>query len=269
MSDSHEKQLADRVAFISGGSSGINLGIAKLFASRGAKVMVFGRDDRKARNAAASLVEETGGIVIPGNADVRDPAAVATLFAKSAMAIGKPNIVIAGAAGNFVAPATGISPNGFKTVVDIDLLGTFNIFRAAYDLGLAPGASLIAITAPQGAQPLPFQAHVCAAKAGINMLVKCLALEWGQAGIRVNAISPGPIEGTEGVERMAPTAETKQGWIERTALRRFGTPADIGEMAAFISSPAGAYVTGTILDCDGGMKLGDASGDLLTVPARG
>ena len=267
MSAVYAEQLAGKVAFISGGSSGINLGIAKLFASRGAKVMIFGRDADKARNAAAQLLEY-GGTIIAGSADVRDAPGIAALFAETAVKIGKPEIVIAGAAGNFMSPASGISPNGFKTVVDIDLLGTYNVFRSAFDLTLEPGASLIAITAPQGALPLPFQSHVCAAKAGINMLVKCLALEWGQAGIRVNAISPGPIEGTEGVDRMAPTPGAKRAWIERTALRRFGTPEDIGEMAAFIASPAGAYVTGAILDCDGGMKLGDASGDLLTVASR-
>ena len=100
-----------------------------------------------------------------------------------------------------MAPAVGISPNGFKTVVDIDLLGTYNVFKAAFDVVVRPGASLIAITAPQAVQPLPQQVHVCAAKAGVNMVVKVLAMEWGAAGIRVNAISPGPIAGTEGANR--------------------------------------------------------------------
>ena len=114
--------------------------------------------------------------------------------------------------------------NGFKSVIDIDLLGTYNVFRAAYDVVRKPGASLIAITAPQAVQPLPQQVHVCAAKAGVNMVVKVLAMEWGPAGIRVNAISPGPIAGTEGVERMAPSEAAKKRWTDRSALRRFGTP---------------------------------------------
>jgi len=126
---------------------------------------------------------------------------------------------------------------------------------------------MIAITAPQAEQPLPQQVHVCAAKAGVNMVVKVLAMEWGQAGIRVNAISPGPIQGTEGAERMAPTNAAKAAWAERTALRRFGTPTDVAQAAWFLASPEANYITGTILDCDGGMKLGDASGDWLTVPA--
>jgi NAD(P)-dependent dehydrogenase (short-subunit alcohol dehydrogenase family) len=256
-----------KTVFISGGTSGINLGIARVFAARGAKVLVFGRDAEKA-DAAAALINQAGGHAIAGSADVRDPAAVTALFAKGVAAIGNPDIVIAGAAGNFMAPAAALSPNGFKTVVDIDLMGTFNVFRAAYDIVNKPGAALIAITAPQGAHPLPFQAHVCAAKAGVNMLVKCLALEWGQAGIRVNAIAPGPIEGTEGVERMAPSEAAKTYWTNRTALRRFGTTLDIAEAAAYLAGPHAGYVTGTILDCDGGMQLGDAAADMLTIPPR-
>jgi hypothetical protein len=259
--------MAEHIVFISGGTSGINLGIAKGFAAKGARVLVFGRDGAKAEQAAAQIRSETGGVAMPGAADVRDHDAIADLFAKAAVELGAPNVVIAGAAGNFMAPAVGISPGGFKAVVDIDLLGTFNVFRCAYDVVERP-ASLIAITAPQAVQPLPEQVHVCAAKAGVNMVVKVLAMEWGRAGIRVNAISPGPIAGTEGVERMAPTEAAKAMWRERTAVKRFGTPDDIAQAAIFLASPEASYITGTILDCDGGMKLGDASGDFLTPPAR-
>jgi NAD(P)-dependent dehydrogenase (short-subunit alcohol dehydrogenase family) len=259
--------MNDHVLFISGGTSGINLGIAKDFATRGAKVLVFGRDGAKAEAAAAAIRAETGGVAMPGSADVRDYNAIRELFARAATELGAPSVVIAGAAGNFMAPAVGISPNGFKTVIDIDLLGTYNVFKAGFDFVTRPG-SMIAITAPQAEQPLPQQVHVCAAKAGVNMVVKVLAMEWGQAGIRVNAISPGPIQGTEGAERMAPTSAAKAAWVERTALRRFGTTTDIAQSAWFLASPEASYITGTILDCDGGMKLGDASGDWMTVPAR-
>ena len=251
-----------KVAFISGGTSGINLGIAKGIASRGGKVLVFGRDGAKASAAAAEIAAETGGHAMGGSADVRDPAALTALFAQGVEQLGAPDLIIAGAAGNFMAPASRISPNGFKTVVDIDLLGTYNVFRVGFDLIRRPG-SMIAITAPQAVQPLPEQVHVCAAKAGVNMVVKVLAMEWGQAGIRVNGISPGPILGTEGVDRMAPTSEAKAKWAGQTALRRFGTVEDIANAALFLSSPEGAYITGTILDCDGGMTLGDASGHYI------
>jgi NAD(P)-dependent dehydrogenase (short-subunit alcohol dehydrogenase family) len=126
---------------------------------------------------------------------------------------------------------------------------------------------LIAITAGQAVKPMPYQAHVCAAKAGINALVRTLAMEWGPAGVRVNAISPGPIEGTEGLKRLAPTAAEQSVVRRRVALRRFGAPEDIGNAVIYLSSPLGGYVTGTILDVEGGFQLGDASADCLT-PTR-
>jgi NAD(P)-dependent dehydrogenase (short-subunit alcohol dehydrogenase family) len=255
--------------FISGGTSGINLGIAAAFAARGAKVLVFGRDPAKASAAAVGIARLTGGFAIGASADVRDMDAVAVLFKKTAEQLGPPDVVIAGAAGNFMASAVGISAKGFKAVVDIDLLGTYHVFKAAYDVVRRPGASLIAITAPQAVHPLPQQVHVCAAKAGVNMVVKVLAMEWGPAGIRVNAISPGPIAGTEGVERMAPTEIDKSNWAGRSALRRLGTTDDVANAALFLASREASYITGTILDCDGGMALGDASADCLKLASRG
>jgi NAD(P)-dependent dehydrogenase (short-subunit alcohol dehydrogenase family) len=260
--------MQGKVVVISGGTSGINLGIAKGFARAGAKVLVFGRDGSKAAVAADEIQRQTGGFALAASADVRNYAAVASVLARAQEELGPIDVLVAGAAGNFMAPAAAISSNGFKTVVDIDLLGTWNVFRAGYEVARRPGASFIAITAPQAVQPLPLQVHVCAAKAGVNMVVKVLAMEWGQAGIRVNAISPGPIAGTEGVERMAPTPEQKARWVEQTAIRRFGTPEDIAQTALFLASEHAGYITGTIVDCDGGMKLGDASGDYLTIPIR-
>ncbi len=176
---------------------------------------------------------------------------------------GKIDIVLSGAAGNFVAPALGMSANGFKTVVDIDLIGTFNVLRASFEFLNRPGASLISITAGQAVRPSMFQAHVCAAKAGINMLTKCLAMEWGPAGVRVNAISPGPIDDTEGMRRLAPNAEAEQRIKSRIALRDYGTKTDIAEAAIFLSTESAKYITGTILTVDGGSELGDAGGNAV------
>jgi NAD(P)-dependent dehydrogenase (short-subunit alcohol dehydrogenase family) len=254
----------DKSILISGGTSGINLGIAKVFAARGANVAVFGRDPDKAKAAAAEIEAEAGRAALGLSADVRIPDAVNEVIGSAHAAHGPFDVVIAGAAGNFVAPAVDISPKGFRTVVDIDLLGTYNVFRLAYEKRNSDAASFIAITAPQAVNPTAFQAHVCAAKAGINMLVKCLALEWGQAGVRVNGISPGPIADTEGMRRLAPTPEATKMVEERNPLRRFGRVDEIGEMAAFLSSPEASYVTGTILNCDGGTELGAANMDMIT-----
>jgi NAD(P)-dependent dehydrogenase (short-subunit alcohol dehydrogenase family) len=250
--------LDGKVAFIAGGTSGINLGIAKRLAQMGAKVAVAGRNAEKAANAAAEIGPDAMGL----SADVRDYGAIRQAMEHAVERFGKMDIVVSGAAGNFLAPALGMSANAFRTVVDIDLNGTFNVFRGCHDLLNRPGASLIAITAGQAVNASALQAHACAAKAGINQLVRVLALEWGP-DIRVNGISPGPIANTEGMARLAPDAASRQGHFDRIALKRWGEVEEIGDAAIFLCSPAAAYITGTILDVDGGSSVGDASrGDL-------
>lgn len=254
--------LAGKTVFVAGGSSGINLGIAQSFARAGARLALISRDPERVA-AAAATITGAGGTAIGMAADVRDYAAVEAALKQARDTLGPIDIVISGAAGNFLAPVVGMSANGFKTVVDIDLIGTFNVFRASFDYLNKPGASLIAITAPQGVNAMMFQAHACAAKAGINMLVKCLAMEWGPAGVRVNGISPGPIAETEGMARLAPTPEMEARYKGRLALRDYGSKQDIADAALYLSCDNARYVTGTILDCDGGSKLGDASADAL------
>ena len=257
-----DTQLAGKTAFVAGGSSGINLGIAKRFAAAGANVVLISRSQEKIE-AAAKEVSTFGKPAIGIAADVRDYAAVEAALKRTFDEFGPIDIVLSGAAGNFVAPALGMSANGFKTVVDIDLIGTFNVLRASFEFLRRPGASLISITAGQAERASMFQAHVCAAKAGINMLTKCLALEWGPAGVRVNAISPGPIADTEGMARLAPTAEAEERVKSRNPLRRYGTKDEIADMALFLSSDQAAYVNGAIVPVDGGSGAGDASGNAL------
>ena len=250
--------LEGKVAFVAGGTSGINLGIAKRLAQLGAKVAVCGRDPDKAARAAGAIGRDALGL----SADVRDFGAIRAALEQTASDFGPLDIVVAGAAGNFLAPALGMSANAFRTVVDIDLNGTFNVFRGCHDLLGRPGASLIAITAGQAVNASALQAHACAAKAGINQLIRVLALEWGPE-VRVNGISPGPIAGTEGMARLAPDAETRQSHFDRIAMKRWGEVEEVAESAVFLCSPAAGYITGTILDCDGGSQVGDASrGDL-------
>jgi NAD(P)-dependent dehydrogenase (short-subunit alcohol dehydrogenase family) len=253
MSAFKDNLLAGKSAFIAGGTSGINLGIAKRFAELGAAVAVAGRNPQKAEKAAAEIGRGALGLAC----DVRDYNAARAAMETASAALGPFDIVVSGAAGNFVATALGMSANGFRTVVDIDLNGTFNVFRGCFDLLRRPGASLIAITAGQAVNPMMMQAHVCAAKAGINQLVRVLAMEWGPSGVRVNGISPGPIAGTEGMARLRPTEAGAKALAAAIALRRYGEIAEVAESAVFLSSPSASYVTGTILDCDGGSQLGD------------
>lgn len=250
--------LAGKVAFVAGGSSGINLGVAHGFAAAGAKVALISRSPNKIEAAAQGL-RDAGYDAIGFAADVRDYAAVETAMAATVQRWGAIDVVLSGAAGNFISPAAQLSANGFKTVVDIDLLGTFNVFRASYDHLRKPGASLIAVTAAQAVQPTLNQVHACAAKAGINMLTQCLALEWGPVGVRVNAIAPGPIEGTEGMSRLTPTPETEAALIATIPMQRYGQKWDIAELAVFLSTDSARYMTGAIVTCDGGAVLSGGS----------
>ncbi len=247
--------LAGKTAFVAGGTSGINLAVAERFAEQGAKVSVISRSQDKVDAAVAGL-KTKGHEAVGFSADVRDYAAVEAALKGTHEAFGEIDIVLSGAAGNFVAPALGMSANGFKTVVDIDLIGTFNVLRASFEFLRKPGASLISITAPQAVKPSVMQAHVCAAKAGINMLTKVLAMEWGAMGVRVNAISPGPIADTEGMARLAPTPEAEKRIKDNITLRRYGEKREIADVALFLSTDNAAYITGTIIDCDGGSVLG-------------
>ena len=256
MSDTFgERILEGKVAYIAGGTRGMNLEIARRYAQHGAKVAVMSRNEERCANAEREL-QQLGAEALGLPADARNYDAVLETMTRTVEVFGKLDIVVAGQAGNFYAPAIGMSSKGFQTIIDIDLVGTFNVFRASFDLLNRPGASLIAITAPEAVRPLHFQSHVCAAKAGVNMLCKCLAIEWGPAGVRVNGISPGPIEDSWGMMNVAsPTQEIRDKIGKAMPLRRWGTTSDIANTALFLASDAASYITGTIIDTDGGAAI--------------
>lgn len=250
--------------FVFGGTSGINLGIARCFASAGADVSVASRSQEKVDAAVAELTS-LGSAATGYALDVRDAEAVAQAFADHASGGSAIDVLVSGAAGNFPAFAKDISPNGFKSVVDIDLLGSFHVLRSAFEYLLKPGASVINISAPQAFLAMPMQSHVCAAKAGVDMLTRTLALEWGPYGIRVNSISPGPIADTEGMKRLAPNEAIANQYKQSVPLNRFGTAEEIGRAAMFLSSDAAAYVSGVVLPVDGGWSVAGASAAALAM----
>ncbi len=247
--------------FVFGGTSGINLGIAKRFAEAGAAVAVASRSQEKVDAAVAEL--SALGSDAKGYAlDVRDSDAVAAALEAHGAPI---DVLVSGAAGNFPAFANDMSPNGFKSVVDIDLLGSFHVLKAAFHYLKKPGASVINISAPQAFVPMPMQSHVCAAKAGVDMLTRTLALEWGPAGIRINSISPGPIADTEGMRRLAPNEKIAEQYKASVPLNRFGAAGEIGDAAMFLSSDAAAYISGVVLPVDGGWSVAGAGAAALAM----
>ena len=246
--------LAGRHAFITGGSSGICLAIAERFAQAGASVSILGRNPEKLQTALAQLQQHGPGHSA-FSADVRDYSAVAAALASAREAAGEIDILVCGAAGNFPAPALGMSANGFKAVIDIDVLGTFNTCRAAFEHLRKPGASILNISAAHAFRAFAGQAHVCAAKAGVDMLTRTLALEWGGAGVRVNSVTPGPIDGTEGMRRLAPDDATRAAFLSRVPLQRFGAASEIADLCLFLCTPAAAYIHGAVVVCDGGASL--------------
>ena len=253
----NRNDFAGKAVFVAGGSSGINLGIAKAFATAGASVAIVSRSPERVAGAVAELraLAAPGARIEGYNADVRDADAIAAVLAQAHAAIGDFDVLVSGAAGNFVAPALGMSAKGFRTVIDIDLNGTFHVLRGAHEYLRKPGASVISISAPQAFNPTMYQAHVCAAKAGVDMLTRVLAMEWGPDGIRVNSIVPGPIGDTEGVRRLAPTPEAQAQMAATVPLGRMGTTAEIADMALFLSSRHAQFVTGAVIPVDGGSSL--------------
>jgi NAD(P)-dependent dehydrogenase (short-subunit alcohol dehydrogenase family) len=246
--------LRGKTAFVTGGSSGICQGIAESMVAHGAQAMLLGRSQEKL-DAAVARIAAQGGTAAGFAADVRDYAAMERAFAACVERFGLIDILICGAAGNFPAPVMGMSANGFKAVIDIDLLGTYNTCRAAYAHLRKPGASILSISANHAHQPYAYQAHVCAAKAGVDLLTRTIALEWAAEGVRANLITPGPIDDTEGMRRLAPTPEARQMAIRSVPLQRMGTKQDIANVALFLCSDAASFITGAEFICDGGQWM--------------
>jgi peroxisomal 2,4-dienoyl-CoA reductase len=247
-----DRVLAGHVALVTGGGTGICRGIADAYARFGADVCIVSRKADVLARAADELSAKHGRSVLGIAADVRDPDAVAAAVRQTVERFGKLDTLVNGAAGNFLAPAAALSPNGFKTVVEIDLVGTFIASRAAFEaLQKAGNALVLNISATLHYHGTPLQVHASAAKAGVDAVTRNLAAEWGRFGIRACAVAPGPIGDTEGMKRLAPgdIAERARAAIP---AGRFGTIDEIAAAAVYLRSPAAAYITGHVLVVDGG-----------------
>ena len=241
-----------KTVVVTGGATGIGFAIASAFARHGAKVVVVSRNAANLK-AATSKIGPSATFHV---ADVRDAKALEAV----ATALERVDVLVNCAAGNFPSPFDALSENAWKTVIDIVLHGTANTCRALRPK-LASDASIINIGAGYAWTGAPGVAHSGAAKAGVLNLTKTLAVEW--APVRVNAVSPGPIDGTEGMKRLADDLGLRQEAERLVPLRRFGAPSEIADACLYLAGPAASYVTGSCLVADGGMDAKGPFADLL------
>src|SRR5215210_3083636 len=245
--------LKGRVAFVTGGGTGITGGVARALSEAGARVALVSRK-MEHLEPAAEKIRAAGGEALAFAADVRRMEEVERALAATLEKFGRVDIVVNGAAGNFLCAAEDLSPNGFGTVVDIDLKGTFNVSRAAFTELKKRRGLILNISATLHYTGTPYQLHVSAAKAGVDALTRNLAVAWGRHGIRVNTIAPGPIEDTEGMKRLVPEP-VKERLRRNIPLGRFGRIADIEKAAVFLCSDAASFINGVVLVVDGGHWL--------------
>lgn len=245
--------LKGKTVFITGGGGDITLGMAKNYAAVGANIAICCRTQATLDKALAEL-EQFGTGLYAEACDVRDYDAMAQALANTQNVLGPIDVLVCGAAGNFLSPAENLSANGFKAVIDIDLIGSFNSCKAAFEQLKHTQGSILFISAGQAFTPYHMQVHAGAAKAGIDNMMQNMAMEWGQYGIRCNSIAPGPIADTEGMRRLS-VAGMDEKFKATIPLGHYGTKDDIGQAAVFLASPMARNITGTVLVSDGGQNL--------------
>jgi len=245
--------LKGKVALISGGGTGINFSIARYLGAHGCKIAITGRRKEVLEKAIEQLSKE--GITAFGTpGDVRNYDACVKVVAATVEKFGQLDILVNGAAGNFLCAPEDLSPNGFKTVMEIDAFGTFNMSHAAFEALKKTKGVIINISATLHYTATHYQIHASAAKASVDSMTRSLALEWGKYGIRAVGIAPGAIADTEGMSRLS-GGEGLQGMITGVPLRRLGHTVDIAQTALFLASPAADYISGQTIVVDGAACL--------------
>ncbi|KAG9349891.1 hypothetical protein JZ751_026244 [Albula glossodonta] len=252
--------LKDNVAFITGGGSGIGFRIAEVFMRHGCDTVIGSRNLERLNEAAKKLSAATGRHCLPLALDVRQPDTISAAVEETLKEFGRIDILINNAAGNFLCPATSLSFNAFKTVMEIDTMGTFNTSKVIFERWFKDhGGSIVNISATLGYRGQALQVHAGSAKAANDAMTKHLAVEWGPNGVRVNTIAPGPISGTEGYRRLGGMRAETSGVFHTIPLQRAGNKTEMAHGVLFLASRASSYVTGACLVADGGSWLTSAN----------
>lgn len=248
--------LRNRVALVTGGGTGIGRGISLSLARHGARLILASRD-RDHLDPTAEEIRELGAEARVVELDVRDRKTVDAAVKEARSELGNVDILVNNAAGNFLTRAEDLSEGGWRAVVDIVLTGTFNLSQAVFaQMQDAGGGSIVNITTTYVETGAPWMVHSGAAKAGVMNLTRTLATEWGRHGIRVNAVAPGLVEGTEGARRLVESLGLKEAFEAAVPLGRLTTVDDVARTVVFLCSPAASQVTGVEIVVDGGASLG-------------
>jgi len=244
-----------KVLFCTGGGSGICKAMTKAVMRHGANAAIIGRKLDRLTAAAKELSTSTGRECLPLQGDVRKPEQMKDAVAKTIERFGRIDFVICGAAGNFLAPISGISENAFRTVIEIDTLGTYHTIKATIPHIRVSKGAYIHVSATLHYRATPYQVHVSAAKAAVDATSAVLAIEEGPHGVRSNVISPGPIANTEGMDRLGPKgSKGSSDFFRGMPAGRLGDVKDIANATIFLFSDAASYITGQILVVDGGSE---------------
>jgi len=247
-----------KVVFCTGGGSGIGYAQVLGMMRHGADAVILGRRKDVIEKSAEELSKETGRTCLGFPCDVRKPDQLKEVAAKAVEKLGRIDFVIAAAAGNFLASIDNMSENAFKTVVEIDLLGTYNTLKATIPYVKKTHGAYLADSATLHFSGTPLQAHVSAAKAGVDALIRVIAVEYGHLGIRANTLHPGPVGGTVGYEKLTPPGRDREDFLKAIPLQRVATLDDMINATIFLFSPAAANVTGIHFISDGGEWHGKA-----------
>ncbi|KAM9701236.1 2,4-dienoyl-CoA reductase [(3E)-enoyl-CoA-producing], mitochondrial [Menidia menidia] len=246
--------FSGRVALVTGGGTGLGRAMTATLSGLGAQCVIASRKLEVLQQTAEEISSQTGTKVHALRCDVRDPVAVAQCVDQMEALTGLPDVVINNAAGNFICPSERLTPNGWRTITDIVLNGTAHV---TLELGRRliqnqKGASFLAITTIYAESGSGFVAPSAAAKAGVEALYKSLAAEWGRYGLRFNIIQPGPIRTKGAFSRLDPTGAFEKSMIHRIPAGRLGTPAELANLATYLSSDYASWVSGAVMRFDGG-----------------